>query len=187
MSLLPLRTPDDVQTAAGDALDPQTLATAAQILADVDADGDAAVRRHAERFDELYEGQLTLGPEMLAQAFEELPAEDQQMLRDVAGRIRAFAEAQRASISEFSRELPGGSVAQKLAPVKLAGCYAPGGLATLPSSLLMTAVTARAAGVPVVIAASPRPSRIVLAAAHASSPESIRIYHQTMVSDLPAV
>ncbi|MFN3240340.1 MAG: histidinol dehydrogenase [Planctomycetota bacterium] len=173
MTVLPRRAPTDVRTAAGDAIDPATLATAAQILADVDRDGDAAVRRHAERFDELHQDRLTLGPDVLAAAFEQLPATDQQMLRDVAGRIRSFAEAQRDSISEFSRELPGGIVAQKLAPVERAGCYAPGGLATLPSSLLMTAVTARAAGVPVVLAASPRPTPIVLAAAHVASCDAL--------------
>ena len=59
-----------------------------------------------------------------------------------------------------------GVAAQRVAPVERAGCYAPGSVASLPSSLLMSAVTARAAGVPQVVAASPRPTDIVLAAAH---------------------
>ncbi|MCK5944716.1 MAG: histidinol dehydrogenase, partial [Planctomycetes bacterium] len=69
--------------------------------------------------------------------------------------------------------IPGGLAAQRIAPVQRAGCYAPGGLATLPSSLLMTAVTARAAGVERVVAASPRPGPIVLAAAHVAGVDEL--------------
>jgi len=58
-----------------------------------------------------------------------------------------------------------GSANKKVAAVERSGCYAPGGLYPLPASVLMTAVTARAAGVAEVWVASPRPSPITLAAA----------------------
>lgn len=64
-------------------------------------------------------------------------------LRD---RIEAFAVAQRASIQDVSVDIPGGKAGHTIAPVAVAGCYAPGGRYPLPSSVLMTAVTAKAAG-----------------------------------------
>ena len=60
-----------------------------------------------------------------------------------------------------------------LAPVEAAGCYAPGGRYPLPSSVLMTAATARAAGVPQVIVASPRPAPVTLAAAAVSGADAV--------------
>ena len=58
------------------------------------------------------------------------------------------------------------STSLQIAPVAVAGCYAPGGRYPLPSSVLMTAVTARVAGVHTVVVASPRPATITIAAAH---------------------
>ena len=60
--------------------------------------------------------------------------------------------------------MEGGRAGDRLVPVRVAGCYAPGGRFPLPSSVLMTAVTARVAGVREVWLASPRPSREVMAA-----------------------
>jgi histidinol dehydrogenase len=60
---------------------------------------------------------------------------------------------------------PGVKVSQRVTPLERVGCYVPGGRYPLPSSLLMAAVTARAAGVPEVIVACPRPDATVLAAA----------------------
>ena len=99
-------------------------------------------------------------------AYRRIPAEDRGVLDRVAARIEAFAVAQRDSLREFDLPVAGGVATQRIAPVERAGCYAPGGVASLPSSLLMSAVTARAAGVRYVAAASPRPTDVVLAAAH---------------------
>ena len=63
-------------------------------------------------------------------------------------------------------DIPGGKAGHVVSPCDTAGCYAPGGRYPLPSSVLMTAVTARAAGCPNVIVASPRPAPITLAAAY---------------------
>jgi phosphoribosyl-ATP pyrophosphohydrolase/phosphoribosyl-AMP cyclohydrolase/histidinol dehydrogenase len=61
--------------------------------------------------------------------------------------------------------IPGGEAGHTCLPVCSVGCYAPGGRFPLPSSVLMTAITARAAGVPLVWVASPRPTAATLAAA----------------------
>lgn len=81
-------------------------------------------------------------------------------------RVEAFAKAQRAAISDTSTSIPGGKAGHTVSPMSAAGCYAPGGRYPLPSSVIMTAVTARAAGVGHVVVASPRPATATMAAAH---------------------
>jgi phosphoribosyl-ATP pyrophosphohydrolase/phosphoribosyl-AMP cyclohydrolase/histidinol dehydrogenase len=102
----------------------------------------------------------------LEAAFKSLPLDEQALLERTAARIKAFAEAQRAALTEVEVDIPGGRAGHTVAPVDAAGCYAPGGRYPLPSSVLMTAVTARAAGVKCVWVASPRPSAVTLGAAY---------------------
>ena len=90
----------------------------------------------------------------------------QALLQRVAARVRKFAEMQRASITEATTTIEGGAAGQLVVPVASAGCYAPGGRYPLPSSVIMTAVTARAAGVKRVVVASPRPTEVTMAAAY---------------------
>jgi len=165
-ALLPPRTVDEIVRRRRSAVPAEALAAAAEIVEAVRRDGEPAVRRHAERFGELQpnEAIVTERP-ALEQALRSLNRADRERLERVAGRIRAFAEAQRACLREFAVLVPGGEAGHMVAPVERAGCYAPGGRYALPSSVLMTAVTARAAGVREVWVASPRPTPLVLAAA----------------------
>jgi histidinol dehydrogenase len=152
----------------------ETLAAARPIVDEVFAGGDAALRSWAERLGDLPEGApLVLGPDALRAAFEALPPDDQALLLRVAARVRRFAEAQRAALSPMALDVPGGRAGHDIAPVGRAGCYAPGGRFPLPSSVLMTAVTARAAGVETVWVASPRPAAVTLAAAHAAGADAL--------------
>ena len=165
-ALLPPRTVDEIVRRRRSAVPAEALAAAAEIVEAVRRDGEPAVRRHAERFGELQPNKaiVTERP-ALEQALRSLNRADRERLERVAGRIRAFAEAQRACLREFAVLVPGGEAGHMVAPVERAGCYAPGGRYALPSSVLMTAVTARAAGVREVWVASPRPTPLVLAAA----------------------
>src|SRR5204862_3453619 len=76
-----------------------------------------------------------------------------------------LAVAQRGALGSVSVPVPGGVAEHRIAPMQRAGCYAPGGRYPLPSSVLMTAVTARVAGVRDVWVASPKPQALTLAAA----------------------
>merc|ERR1719491_2053592 len=69
--------------------------------------------------------------------------------------------------------IAGGRAGQMVVPVKRAGCYAPGGRYPLPSSVLMTACTARAAGVAEVVVCSPCPSEVTKAAAHVADADCL--------------
>lgn len=148
------------------ALNPETAASAARIVEEVRREGEKALLRHAERLGDLAPDENPyLGKVELLSAFNTLSGEERSLLERTAARIRRFAEAQRSALLETSLPIPGGAVGHKLAPVAAAGCYAPGGRYPLPSSVLMTAVTARAAGVETVWIASPKPRPATLAAA----------------------
>ncbi len=165
-SLLSPRTIDEIIRLRRSAVPAEALAAAAEIVESVRRGGEPAVRRQAERFGELQQNEpIVIQRPVLEQALRGLNREDRERLERVAGRIRTFAEAQRGALSELTVAIPGGKAGHTVAPVERAGCYAPGGRYPLPSSVLMTAVTARAAGVREVWVASPRPTPLVLAAA----------------------
>lgn len=148
------------------AVDDLTLAAARTILDDLDVRGDVAALEHARRLGDMREGDPHLhGPAELAAARDRLPRAQRDVLERTALRIRNFADAQRACFVDLTFPIPGGQAGHTLSPVQTAGCYAPGGRFPLPSSVLMTAVTARAAGVEEVWVASPRPTDATLAAA----------------------
>ncbi len=149
-----------------EAVSPDALAAVASIVADVRREGETALRRHGERLGDLAPGEpLVRGKLELLAAFNALPEADRELLERTAARIRAFAGAQKQALRDASLDVPGGRAGHRVAPVRSAGCYAPGGRFPLPSSVLMTAVTARVAGVASVWVASPRPAAVTLAAA----------------------
>ncbi len=94
-----------------------------------------------------------------------ISSSDRGILERSAERIRRFAESQRRALCDVEVKIDGGSAGHVFKPVATAGCYAPGGRYPLPSSVLMTAIPARVAGVRNVWVASPRPTPITLAAA----------------------
>lgn len=157
---------DQIEELRREAVDERTLREAAAIVNDVRRTGEDSLRRYASHFGELGAGdRLIVGRDVLANALAGLPAEQRAVLERTAARIEDFALAQRNALSDITVPVPGGEAGHSVAPVERAGCYAPGGRYPLPSSVLMTAVTARAAGVAEVWVASPRPTPITLAAA----------------------
>lgn len=160
------RSPETFRRRPGAAVDAEALAAATPIVAAVRISGEAAVRAYAERFGEVVPGgPLWHDRATLLQALACLRTDDRARLERVAERIRVFAEAQRCALAAVTVPLPGGAAGQWVTAVERAGCYAPGGRYPLPSSVLMTAVTARAAGVREVWVASPKPTPVTLAAA----------------------
>jgi phosphoribosyl-ATP pyrophosphohydrolase/phosphoribosyl-AMP cyclohydrolase/histidinol dehydrogenase len=167
MTRLRRLSPADVKTAARRrAIDPASLAAARAIVEDVRERGEPALREHAERLGDLApSAPLVIGREAFDRALRGLASGDRELLVRTASRIREFALAQRAALAPVDVRVTGGRAGHDVAAVERAGCYAPGGRFPLPSSVLMTGVTARAAGVREVWLASPRPTAVVLAAA----------------------
>ncbi|MEM7199111.1 MAG: histidinol dehydrogenase [Planctomycetota bacterium] len=166
MTLLRPMDADRVPALRRDPVDAKTLQQAAAIVADVREHGEDALRKHAERLGDLVpEAPLVRHRADLDQALRRVQPSDREILERTRDRIAAFARAQLASLAPMQTELPGGAAGHTLAAVERAGCYAPGGRYPLPSSVLMTAITARVAGVREVWVASPRPTDITMAAA----------------------
>ncbi|PYP60583.1 MAG: histidinol dehydrogenase [Gemmatimonadetes bacterium] len=158
----------------GAGFDAKTLAAAARIVEAVRTRGEVALRKHAERFGDVLPGApLYHDRSDLAQARAGLAPDDRARLERVAARIRAFAVAQRSALGPVRVPVPGGVAEHRIAPIERAGCYAPGGRHPLPSSVLMTAVTARVAGVRDVWVASPRPQPLTLAAAAVAGADGV--------------
>jgi len=164
--LLPRRSVAELRRRRAAAVPAEALAVAAPIVEAVRLGGEAALREYAERFGDVAAGAaLFLPRSALDVALRDLPASDRGRLERVAERIRRFAEAQRHALSVVTLTVPGGAAGHWIAPLERAGCYAPGGRYPLPSSVLMTTVTARAAGVREIWVASPKPGPMTLAAA----------------------
>lgn len=147
----------------------------AEILADVQARGDAAVLEYTHRFDGLAaEGMeaLTLTADELRAAFDGLPAEQREALEAAARRVRSYHEAQKKASGETwsYRDEDGTLLGQKVTPLDRVGIYVPGGKAAYPSSVLMNAIPAQVAGVSEIIMVVPTPrgdkNPLVLAAAY---------------------
>jgi phosphoribosyl-ATP pyrophosphohydrolase/phosphoribosyl-AMP cyclohydrolase/histidinol dehydrogenase len=158
--------PEDAAGASAEPFSPGFLEEVRGLLERVRNEGDRALRELAARFDGLAPSDpLTLGPEGMQAALQGLAPEARGALERMGERVRRFAEAQRAAISDLEVPVEGGRAGHRVRPVARAGCYAPGGRYPLPSSVLMTAVVARQAGVGEVWVASPRPAPATLAAA----------------------
>ena len=155
----------DVGRTRQPAVPPEMIAPVLEIIESVREGGEARLRELAQRWDGLEAGgALVRTPHEMRSALESLPRADRKVLERTAGRIEHFARAQLESAAAVDVAVEGGRAGDRLVPVRVAGCYAPGGRFPLPSSVLMTAVTARVAGVREVWLASPNPSREVMAA-----------------------
>ena len=145
-------------------------AAAAEILAEVRRDGDAALIRLTRRFD-----RLELAPETLAVSRAEIRAardlcsrEALAALEFAAARIQSYHETQKPADLDYT-DAAGVRLGARWRPVDAAGLYVPGGLAAYPSSVLMNALPARVAGVRRLAMTVPAPDGVlnplVLAAA----------------------
>ena len=137
-----------------------------RIVDAVRAEGDAAVRRYAAQFDG-FDGPFEIPGAAWKADARKAPRDVRAALKFAAANIARVAQAQRP-VSRRVRVAPGVTVEQRVRPLDRVGCYVPGGRYPLPSTLLMTAIPARVAGVPEIIAVCPRPDPIVLAAAEAA-------------------
>jgi len=124
------------------------------MLAAIEAGGEQAVRDYALSLDK-WSGDILLTSEAIADRTRQVPPSVKDDIAFAAGQVRRFAEAQRASVQDFSLEItPGLTLGQKLVPVNTAGCYVPTGRYAHIASAYMSIATAKAAGVKTVVACS---------------------------------
>ena len=136
----------------------------ADILADVQRRGDAAVLEYTERFDGLVAdnmAELELTQADFKSAFDGLPVAQREALQAATRRVRSYHEAQKKATGESwsYRDEDGSLLGQKVTPLDRVGIYVPGGKAAYPSSLIMNAVPAHVAGVQDIVMVVPTPVR----------------------------
>jgi sulfopropanediol 3-dehydrogenase len=124
------------------------------MLAAIEAGGEQAVKDYALKLDK-WAGPIVMDKAAIAERIKDVPQSVKDDIVLAAGQVRRFAEAQKASCTDFSIELaPGMRVGQKLVPVNTAGCYVPTGRYAHIASAYMSVATAKAAGVKTVVACS---------------------------------
>lgn len=125
------------------------------ILEEIEAGGDDAARRYADKFDR-YDGNVVLTRDEIEAASAKVSQKLKDDIRYAWDNVRTFAEAQKASIRDIEVELRPGLIAgQRAIPCQAAGCYAPGGRYSHIASALMTVTTAKVAGCGHITACSP--------------------------------
>ena len=115
------------------------------IIAAVRERGDDALREFTERFDGVELASLTVEPAEIAEAAARTPYEVRDALAAAVANVEAYHRHQ--LLDDVLHERGGVSVRERHLPVRRAGCYVPGGRAAYPSTLIMTAIPARVAGV----------------------------------------
>ncbi len=137
-----------------------------RIIADVRANGDGAVRDYCRRIDGVELDDLFISEAELGRALDRLSQPVREALELAASRVGAFHTRQRRQVPVTWHE---DGLGQIVSPLRIVGCYSPGGSAPYPSTVLMTAIPAQIAGVPEIIVATPtdregRVADVVLAA-----------------------
>jgi len=135
----------------------------ARIVARVREGGDAALLAFARKFDRLA-GSIEVASAEIEQGVRDTPREVREALGLAARHIRRVARKQIPRAWTVS-PVAGVRVEQRVTPLDRVGCYVPGGRYPLPSSLLMTAIPARVAGVREILAVCPRIDPVICAAA----------------------
>ncbi|HWO60359.1 MAG TPA: histidinol dehydrogenase [Umezawaea sp.] len=145
-----------IPSSAGDRSGTGVAERVAAIIADVRERGDAAVRDYSAEFDDWRPDSFRLGQQEVADLVASLPEQVIEDITFVQEQVRNFATVQRGALLDVEVEtLPGVHLGHRHIPIGSAGAYVPGGRYPLTASAHMTIVTAKAAGVPRVIACTP--------------------------------
>lgn len=124
-----------------------------EIITAVRARGDEALREYTERFDGCAVDDVRVAPAEVEAALAQASPALREALEYAAGEIRAYHQAQ--LVADVAVERDGVRLRELVVPVERVGCYVPGGRANYPSTVLMTAIPARVAGVGQVILCVP--------------------------------
>ena len=124
--------------------DAKVRATVEQVLGDIEANGDKAVRALSERFDNYAPDTFRLSEQDIEAALSKVGKQDRADIEYAQTQIRNFAEHQKAALKDIEVEtLPGVVLGHKNIPVNAVGCYVPGGKYPLIASAHMSVITAK--------------------------------------------
>lgn len=174
--ILHLKTAKTAEARAED--DARVRVTVEQILTDIEARGDAAVRELSEKFDKYAPAAFRLSEQEIEAAIGKVAKRDLEDIRFAQAQVRNFAQKQKEALRDVEVEtLPGVILGHRNIPVGSVGCYVPGGKYPMVASAHMSVVTAKVAGVQRVVAAAPphrnAPHPAIVAAMHLGGADEI--------------
>ena len=151
-----------------------------QILSDIEANGDSAVRALSEKFDSYSPATFTLSAGEIEALMNKVSDSDMHDIKFAQEQVRNFARIQRESMRDVEIEtMPGVVLGHKHIPVQSVGCYVPGGKFPMVASAHMSVATASEADVPRILAATPpfkgEPNPAVIAAMHLGGAHEIMV------------
>ena len=147
------------------------------ILADVEQNGDEAVKKYNLKFDHAETTELEVSKEEIEAAYRRISLEMQSILQEAAAQIRTYHEKQ-IKQDFMIHDQAGIVLGQMVTPIEKVGIYVPGGTASYPSTVLMNAVPAKIAGVKELVLVSP-PGKdgnipdMILAASHVAGVDRV--------------
>ncbi|HEX9464327.1 MAG TPA: histidinol dehydrogenase [Alphaproteobacteria bacterium] len=149
-----------------------------QILSDIEARGDTAVRELSVKFDNWNREDFRLTQQEIEACLSQLSARDIEDIKFAQQQVRNFAQLQRASMKDIEVEtLPGVVLGHKNIPVNAVGCYVPGGKYPLLASAHMSVITAKVAGVTRIVTCAPpyhgKPAPAIVAAQYLAGADEI--------------
>ncbi|MEO8356264.1 MAG: histidinol dehydrogenase [Chloroflexota bacterium] len=147
---------DGITKLFGESLTPEQAVT--RILKDVRMNGDSALQKWTRMLDSFDLPPAPVSPALIRSALGSISPAQREALEKAAARIELFHRCQPLS-SWFTNEL-GGTLGQIIRPIQRVGLYVPGGTAPLPSTVLMSAIPARVAGVKEIVVVTP-PNRSI--------------------------
>lgn len=135
----------------------QLIDNVSAMIKNVRQNGDKALLEYNARFDQNQRPQLRISRTEIEAAYKQVSKQELADMRTAAGHIKAFAEAQKASMHELQsfQTKPGVYLGHRIIPVDSCCCYVPGGSYPLYSTALMLTIPARVAGVKRITACSP--------------------------------
>ncbi|MEL0018890.1 MAG: histidinol dehydrogenase [Rickettsiales bacterium] len=150
------------------------------ILAQIDACGDAAVRELSEKFDGYKPERFRLTEDDIRAAISKVPQTDIEDIEFAQKQIRNFAEKQKECLRDLEVEtMPGVILGHRNIPVNSVGCYVPGGKYPMVASAHMSVLTASVAGVKRIVASAPpqdgEPHPAIVAAMHMGGADEILV------------
>ena len=162
------------------AVDAKVRETVEDILGQIEARGDAAVRDLSQKFDNWSPENFKLSPQDIERAISQVSKRDLEDIKFAQAQVRNFAQKQRDTMLDLEVEtLPGVILGHKHIPVNSIGCYVPGGRYPMVASAHMSIVTAKVAGVKRIIACAPPykggPHPAIVAAQHFGGADEIYV------------
>src|SRR5215218_1282203 len=162
------------------AADAKVRETVEEILAEIEARGEEAVRELSQKLDNWAPQSFKLEPAEIERAISQVAKRDLDDIRFAQAQVRNFAQKQKDTLKDLEVEtLPGVVLGHRHIPVNSIGCYVPGGRYPMVASAHMSIVTARVAGVKRIIACAPPykggPHPAIVAAMHFGGADEIYV------------